>query len=400
NKFAMFRRVLLTLSIIFNAYNICASYKYSVAIQDEKIFVPCNISGVYFGDRYVDMSSIRFEFLSNGSVHAHGSVTIIKDLGTDHVGEDKASLQIFKKDRDRWAPTVYNMNRPDLCETLFNPTEIWHKYTQNISKDNRKCPFFVGQTLNFDEIADLDIILPDPNIAGNYMAIVMTHFKGASYKYSVAIQDEKIFVPCNISGVYFVDRYLDRSNVRFEFLSNGSIHAHGSAIFIGDLGTDHVGEDKSSVQIFKKDRDRWAPTIYNINRPDLCQTLFNPTEIWNQYTKNISKDNRKCPFFVGQILTFDEIADLDIILPDPNIAGNYMIIIMTHFKGVDEHMCAKIYVNLIKLMEAGLYVTTAFEAFREFLHFCLSLLTSLSHFVLMCLITFGTVTSLLLRSSL
>ena len=98
----MFKKVELTLSVIFNSYNISVnpriylvdqtikfyilqvSYKHSVALQDEEIFVPFNMSGVYFADRVLDMSD---EFLSNDSVTADGSALFIKDLGTERVGE-------------------------------------------------------------------------------------------------------------------------------------------------------------------------------------------------------------------------------------------------------------------------------------------------------------------------
>lgn len=88
----------------------------------------------------------------------------IKDLGTDQLGEvferifiskymqiyffaflqDRMSIEVFKKDRDKWVPTIYNINRADVCQALFNPTEIWHQYLKDVTEENRKCPFFVG----------------------------------------------------------------------------------------------------------------------------------------------------------------------------------------------------------------------------------------------------------------
>ena len=104
---------------------------------------------------------------------------------------------------------------------------------------------------------------------------------------------------------------------------------------------------------------------YNINRPDLCQMLFNPSELWYRYTRSISKENRKCPFFVevsiGKLVFFC----LNLIIltktyfrcycglghfssPDPKAAGNYMIVAMIHFKGIDEYICVKIFAEFYR----------------------------------------------------
>ena len=49
-------------------------------------------------------------------------------------------------------------------------------------------------------------------------------------------------MPCNRTDVYFFDRFADMSNLKFDYLSNGSIHVHGFAVFTRDLGTDIEGE--------------------------------------------------------------------------------------------------------------------------------------------------------------
>ena len=42
--------------------------------------------------------------------------------------------------------------------------------------------------------------------------------------------------------MYYADRYLDMSDMRYEFLPNGSVYVHGSEVFIRDLSTEHLGE--------------------------------------------------------------------------------------------------------------------------------------------------------------
>ena len=42
------------------------------------------------------------------------------------------------------------------------------------------------------------------------------------------------------------------------------------------------------------------------------------------------------------------MADLDIIAPDPKAAGNYMTVVMVHFKGIDEYLCYKIFFEIYR----------------------------------------------------
>lgn len=82
----MFEKELLTLFLIcrVTSVHLQTSFKYNAQIQDEQIFMPCNIPDVYFIDRYLDKSNLEFEFLANSSIHVHGYSEWIKDLGTDN----------------------------------------------------------------------------------------------------------------------------------------------------------------------------------------------------------------------------------------------------------------------------------------------------------------------------
>ena len=44
-----------------------------------------------------------------------------------------------------------------------------------------------------------------------------------------------------------------------------------------------------------------------------------------------------------QTFKFDVIANMNLDLPDPNFAGEYMANMMVHFKGVDEYLCTNIF---------------------------------------------------------
>lgn len=42
--------------------------------------------------------------------------------------------------------------------------------------------------------------------------------------------------------VYFLDRFIDISDVYFEFLENETLYVQGTAVWLREPGTEHVGE--------------------------------------------------------------------------------------------------------------------------------------------------------------
>lgn len=42
------------------------------------------------------------------------------------------------------------------------------------------------------------------------------------------------------------------------------------------------------------------------------------------------------------------IIDLHIVVPDPNLTGNYKITMMAFFKGIDEYFCTNIFAEIYR----------------------------------------------------
>ncbi|XP_037816260.1 uncharacterized protein LOC119606761 [Lucilia sericata] len=84
-------------------------------------------------------------------------------------GNNPATLQAFKKQRGNWVSTVYNLGRPDACKHIFDHSEIWASVLDVIPEEDRKCPFYKGQKLHFEVVADMSVYVPDPHGAGEYM---------------------------------------------------------------------------------------------------------------------------------------------------------------------------------------------------------------------------------------
>ena len=68
-------------------FKLQASYRYNVDLHDERVAIPCNRSDLYFWDRFADISNLKFEYLSNGSIYVNGFAVVTKDFGTDIVGQ-------------------------------------------------------------------------------------------------------------------------------------------------------------------------------------------------------------------------------------------------------------------------------------------------------------------------
>lgn len=56
-------------------------------------------------------------------------------------------MEIFKKERGTWQPTVYSQKRDDACAACFSETEYWYSYMENTPKDQKTCPFTEGVSI-------------------------------------------------------------------------------------------------------------------------------------------------------------------------------------------------------------------------------------------------------------
>uniref|UniRef100_A0A1I8Q860 MD-2-related lipid-recognition domain-containing protein n=1 Tax=Stomoxys calcitrans TaxID=35570 RepID=A0A1I8Q860_STOCA len=75
--------------------------------------------------------------------------------------------EIYKWQRGSWVNTIFSLYRPDLCASLFKPTEIWYSFIVQLPKEDRKCPpekghvYYLKNLSNRMEVYNL-------RIAGDY----------------------------------------------------------------------------------------------------------------------------------------------------------------------------------------------------------------------------------------
>ncbi|KAM7355047.1 uncharacterized protein ACRADG_001275 isoform 2-T2 [Cochliomyia hominivorax] len=168
-----------------------------------------------------------------------------------------------------------------------------------------------------------------------------------SFKYGIDLVNEDVYSPCEMDNVYFTTEYVDPSNLTFEFIDDGTVHVTGNSVLIKDIGQ---AMNPVSLQIYKKDRDQWVNTIYNMKRNDVCTALFNPQELWHEYIRNIPKELRKCPMQKGLSLPFNVTSNVKYFdFPDPRLAGEYKAQIIIDIVGINETLCVNIFLNAYRL---------------------------------------------------
>ncbi|KNC31717.1 hypothetical protein FF38_07051 [Lucilia cuprina] len=121
-------------------------YKYEIVVQDEELVKPCNNENTTFPGIYFDTSKLKFEILEDGLLSFLGTLEITNGFPENTILE--VSLDFYKKHRGLWDYSIYNFQRPDLCEAMFDPTELWYKYTSSIPIEQRKCPLYNGDNVS------------------------------------------------------------------------------------------------------------------------------------------------------------------------------------------------------------------------------------------------------------
>ncbi|XP_037816275.1 uncharacterized protein LOC119606765 [Lucilia sericata] len=143
-----------------------SNFKYELVVQDEELIMSCNNNNTKFPDIYFDSSNLKFEILEDGYINFVGTLEITNAFPKNTIL--KINLDFYKKDRGSWVNSIYNFKRPDLCKAMFDPTELWYKFTSSVPIVQRKCPLYSGQQFTFNTTADMIFIFPSPRMAGEY----------------------------------------------------------------------------------------------------------------------------------------------------------------------------------------------------------------------------------------
>ncbi|KAI8128419.1 hypothetical protein CVS40_1592 [Lucilia cuprina] len=163
--------------------------------------------------------------------------------------------------------------------------------------------------------------------------------------YELEFLEENIFSPCENYPDNYIDQLFDISNANVEQTEDGSLVVNGFTIVTRTV----EGSFPLNIEVFKRERGTWQPTIYTQNRNDTCTACFSKVELWNSYLKNTPAEQLTCPFTEGQRFDFDINEPTIMSLPIRNAEGEYKIHVMCGSELDDFFICTEIYAMVHKM---------------------------------------------------
>ncbi|XP_044249587.1 uncharacterized protein [Drosophila takahashii] len=150
---------------------------YNAIIEDPTIYTPCENGppgSVFIHDAF-NMDNMKLDLEEDG-IHVSGNATVKWNFDpTDRI---LSRFSVMQFNRGSWEPTVYNVNNPDFCATMFDKDQYtykyWWKYVRNREEIQEKCIKIKDTVLEFDPFI---MVLQLNNIRGvdlrgRYKAVV------------------------------------------------------------------------------------------------------------------------------------------------------------------------------------------------------------------------------------
>ncbi|XP_055907562.1 uncharacterized protein LOC129942583 [Eupeodes corollae] len=137
--------------------------------------------------------------------------------------------------------------------------------------------------------------------------------------YVFTLQEEGA-TPCPDSEDIFIDAYFDLSNIEWMQIDDETIMIRGYVIFLQKVDPSlHF-----HMQVQKLSSGRWIETAFQIDRPDVCMTLFDKYEIWYDFIKELEANSNLCPPKPGTKYEFHD-KKLSTVVRDltPGMEGTY-----------------------------------------------------------------------------
>ncbi|KAM7344394.1 uncharacterized protein ACRADG_011129 [Cochliomyia hominivorax] len=135
-----------------------------------------------------------------------------------------------------------------------------------------------------------------------------------------------------------MDSIFNMTNCNIEQNEEGSLVVSGYSI----VATTIEEALPVKVELFKKERGTWQPTIYSLRRSNACRTLFGKLELWHSYLKNTPEEQLTCPLTEGQRIDFDINEPTILSLPEKNREGEYMLHCRAGAEGDEHFVCFNI----------------------------------------------------------
>lgn len=119
------------------------------------------------------------------------------------------------------------------------------------------------------------------------------------YSYKIVPEEDTIFVPCLGEESEFIDKYLDISDLSFDREDDEeTIIVDGTVVWNFEVNKKRE-KVKVNIDVEKDNQGLWIPTPISIERDDICDRMFIPTEYWAPYVEKFSAEQRICPPAVG-----------------------------------------------------------------------------------------------------
>ncbi|KAM7344397.1 uncharacterized protein ACRADG_011132 [Cochliomyia hominivorax] len=142
----------------------CGQFSYELEFPDNRIFSPCEEYPDNAFDSIFDVTNCSIEQNEEGSLVVNGYSTV--KMNVDE--EIPLTVEVFKKERGSWQPTIYTLRRSNACSSLFGKIEVWYSYLKNTPEEQLTCPLTKGQRIDFDINEPTIVSLPEKNSEGEY----------------------------------------------------------------------------------------------------------------------------------------------------------------------------------------------------------------------------------------
>ncbi|XP_030378905.1 ERI1 exoribonuclease 2 [Scaptodrosophila lebanonensis] len=86
----------------------------------------------------IDISGLQYTVADDlETIYVNGNIVFKLSIPDEPI---KIHVEVWRWDRGVWKPTLYSMNRPNLCQAIRNPLELWHSIIRKISDKQLVCP--------------------------------------------------------------------------------------------------------------------------------------------------------------------------------------------------------------------------------------------------------------------
>ncbi|XP_037938346.1 uncharacterized protein LOC119675246 [Teleopsis dalmanni] len=121
----------------------------------------------------LDVSNLKHEYSDDlETVRTNGKIMVKGNMPKNV--PIRVELELLRWQHGQWVETSISIRRNDFCKSVFDPTEIWYDYMNNLAKNDRDCPPKKGKAYLLKNVLNRVIVKNVPMAAfpGQYKAIM------------------------------------------------------------------------------------------------------------------------------------------------------------------------------------------------------------------------------------